>query len=80
MAEKVKTARDETAREETPGVLRPRIGDRVELRLPRLGVCSRGIVHYVDDLQILVKWDDGRSQSLRSTYADRIRILPADDD
>jgi hypothetical protein len=26
----------------------------------------RGIVFYVDQLQILVKWDDGRSQSLRA--------------
>jgi hypothetical protein len=26
----------------------------------------RGIVFYADQLQVLVKWDDGRSQSLRA--------------
>jgi hypothetical protein len=26
----------------------------------------RGIVFYADQLQILVKWEDGRSQSLRA--------------
>ena len=54
---------------------RPEIGDRIELRLPRLGVYPRGTVQYVDDLQILVKWDNGRSESLSSTYADRCRLV-----
>jgi hypothetical protein len=52
----------------------PRKGDRIQLRLPRLGVYPRGTVYYVDDLQILVKWDDGLSESLRGEFADRFRI------
>jgi hypothetical protein len=40
-------------------------GDRIELPRPHLGVRVRGIVFYSDQLQILVKWDNGRSQSLR---------------
>jgi hypothetical protein len=43
----------------------PSRGDRIELLRPHLGVRVRGIVFYADPLQILVKWDDGRSQSLR---------------
>jgi hypothetical protein len=53
----------------------PRKGDRIQMRLPRLGVYPRGTVYYVDDLQILVKWDDGLSESLRGEFADRFRIL-----
>jgi hypothetical protein len=30
-----------------------------------MGVRVRGTVFYSDELQILVKWDDGRSESLR---------------
>jgi hypothetical protein len=41
----------------------PAIGDRVEIR--RRGVSTRGIVHYADEIQVLVKWDDGSSSSLR---------------
>jgi hypothetical protein len=41
-------------------------GDRIELLRPHLGVRVRGMVFYADQLQILVKWDDGRSQSLRA--------------
>ena len=41
-------------------------GDRIELLPPHLGVRVRGIVFYSDQLQVLVKWDDGRSQSLRA--------------
>ena len=52
-----------------------RKGDRIELVLPRLGIPTRGTVYYVDDLQILVKWDDGRSESLRASFADRFRIV-----
>ena len=51
----------------------PHKGDRIELRLPRVGVFPRGTVYYVDDLQILVKWDNGRSESLRGAFA---RPLP----
>ena len=48
------------------------MGDRIEL--VRAGVTSRGRVHYADHLQVLVKWDDGRSSSLR-VDRDRFRIL-----
>lgn len=53
----------------------PQKGDRIQMRLPRLGIYPRGTVYYVDDLQILVKWDDGFSESLRGDFADRFRIL-----
>lgn len=53
----------------------PHKGDRIELCLPRLGIRPRGTVFYVDDLQVLVKWDDGRSESVRPTAADRFRII-----
>jgi hypothetical protein len=43
----------------------PSIGERIELLRPRMGVRVRGTVFYSDQLQILVKWDDGRSESLR---------------
>jgi hypothetical protein len=42
----------------------PRKGNRIELRRPATGVRTRGAVHYSDQLQILVKWDDGHSQSV----------------
>jgi hypothetical protein len=41
----------------------PTIGDRVQRRAA--GVSQYGTVHYADELQILVKWDDGSSSSLR---------------
>jgi hypothetical protein len=44
----------------------PTRGDRIELLHPRLGIRQRGKVFYADQLQILVKWDDGRSESLRA--------------
>jgi hypothetical protein len=47
----------------------PRIGDRVER--VRAGVSQRGTVHYADQLQALIKWDDGSSSSLR---LDRYRL------
>jgi hypothetical protein len=53
----------------------PRKGDRIEPHLSRMGIYRRGTVYYVDDLQILVKWDDGRSESLRGAFGDRFRIL-----
>jgi hypothetical protein len=43
----------------------PAKGDRIEAVRPRMGVRVRGTVFYSDQLQILVKWDDGRSESLR---------------
>jgi hypothetical protein len=56
----------------------PQKGDRIELGQPRNGVRLRGTVFYSDQLQILVKWDNGRSESLRPGV-DRVRILRADD-
>jgi hypothetical protein len=57
----------------------PHRGDRIELAGRRLGVSKRGTVHHVDDSQILVKWDDGRSQSLpRRKPADRFWLLEDD--
>lgn len=54
----------------------PNRGDRIELLQPRMGVRPRGTVFHVDQVQILVKWDDGRSQSLRPG-ADPFRIIEA---
>lgn len=52
----------------------PDKGDRVELGERRFGVVLRGTVQHVDQLQILVKWDDGSSRSLR-LGVDRFRII-----
>jgi hypothetical protein len=41
----------------------PNKGDRIEVL--RRGVQIRGTVWYVDQVQMLVEWDDGRSESLR---------------
>jgi hypothetical protein len=41
----------------------PNIGERIER--VRIGVSRRGTVHYADSMQVLVKWDDGSSSSLR---------------
>jgi hypothetical protein len=71
--------RPEARRDQEPWRI-PRQGDRIELVHPRLGIYPRGTVYYVDDLQILVKWDDGRSESLRANFADRFRILGDDVD
>lgn len=48
----------------------PTKGDRIELLRPRMGIRVRGTVFYADELQILVKWDDGRSESLRPAAKD----------
>ena len=40
----------------------PDKGDRIELL--RKGVPVRGTVFHADELQMLVKWDDGRSESV----------------
>jgi len=52
----------------------PQKGDRIELLQPRTGVRLRGTVFHVDQVQILVKWDDGRSESLRPGV-DLVRII-----
>ena len=54
----------------------PNPGDRIELLHARLGIRQRGRVFYADQLQILIKWDDGRSESLRAG-AQLFRILGA---
>jgi hypothetical protein len=41
----------------------PSKGDRIEHRW--LGVLKAGLVWYADQLQVLVKWDNGESSSLR---------------
>jgi hypothetical protein len=58
---------------EKPGLI-PAKGDRIELVQPRMGVRVRGTVFYSDQLQILVKWDDGRSEGIRPGI-DRFRII-----
>jgi hypothetical protein len=54
----------------------PNKGDRIELFRMKTGVRVRlvGTVFYADHVQILVKWDDGRSQSLRPGV-DRFRVV-----
>jgi hypothetical protein len=54
------------------GVWVPRVGERIERWVG--GLARVGTVHYSDDLQVLVKWDDGSSSSLR---VGRDRIYPA---
>jgi hypothetical protein len=41
----------------------PDKGDQVEQR--QMGVSRVGVVWYADQLQVLVKWQDGKSSSLR---------------
>lgn len=50
----------------------PSWGDRIEQT--RLGVRRTGTVWYADQLQVLVRWDEGGSSSLR-LGVDGIRIL-----
>jgi hypothetical protein len=65
--------REETHEDESWKLI-PSKGERIELLRPRMGVRMRGTVFYSDELQILVKWDDGRSESLRPGV-DRFRIV-----
>ena len=46
----------------------PNEGDRIGLL--RMGVPVRGTVFYADELQMPVKWDDGRSENLRRAVTD----------
>jgi hypothetical protein len=43
----------------------PSKGDRIELLLPGMGVPLRGTLFYVDELQVLVKWDTTRRDHQR---------------
>jgi hypothetical protein len=52
----------------------PSKGDRIELLRTQTGVRLRGTVYYADQLQILVRWDNNQSQSLR-VGVDRFRII-----
>jgi hypothetical protein len=54
--------------------LLPTRGDRIELPECRFGLPIRGTVQHVDQVQILVKWDDRHSRSLR-VGIDRFRII-----
>jgi hypothetical protein len=75
-AEWTRALADRIQREaESDKAILPQKGDRIELVNGPFGVSARGTVEYVDQLQILVKWDDGRSSSLR-VGTDRFRILP----
>ncbi len=53
----------------------PSRGDRIEQT--RLGIRRTGTVWYADQLQLLVKWDEGGSSSLRLDAAG-VRILERD--
>ena len=46
----------------------PSKGDRIAQR--RTGISRTGVVWYADQLQVLIKWDDGNSSSLRLAEAD----------
>jgi hypothetical protein len=70
----IKDAPQNTNGARRPSELIPRRHERVERS--RLGVLERGTVFYSDQLQILVKWDNGRSQSLRPGR-DRFRVIPS---
>jgi hypothetical protein len=59
---------------EGEGHVIPGAGD--EITIVRAGVTRRGRVHYADRLQVLVKWDDGRSSSLRIGDIP-FRVIPA---
>jgi hypothetical protein len=47
----------------SPAHIVPSRGDEIEVR--RTGVNRHGRVQYADHVQILVKWNDGGSSSLR---------------
>ena len=50
----------------------PSKGERIEVR--RTGISVRGTVFYSDQMQILVKGDNGRSSSLR-VGSDRFAVV-----
>jgi len=48
-------------------------GDRIET--VRMGVAQCGHVEFVSALQVLVKWDNGRSSGLRLDRGDQFRLV-----
>jgi len=64
----------ESAHDDGESVQIPSKGERIELVRTQTGVRLRGTVFYSDQIQILVKWDNGRSQSLRPG-TDAFRII-----
>jgi hypothetical protein len=56
----------------------PNRGDQVEQH--RIGVSRRGVVWYADQLQVLVKWQDGTSSSLRLGRDQFAIRTPAEED
>jgi hypothetical protein len=73
LAADLSAVRNAVNKAEEPGRI-PSKGDRIQLLRTRTGVRLNGTVYYSDQLQILVKWDNGLSQSLR-VGVDRYRIL-----
>jgi hypothetical protein len=69
----IKDAPQDTNDARRPSERIPRRHERVERS--RLGISERGTVFYSDQLQILVKWDNGRSESLRPGR-DPFRVIP----
>jgi hypothetical protein len=56
----------------------PAPGDRIEVCIPRLSGKRRGTIEYLDELQILVRWNDGTSGSLRrGVFEDRFSVVTA---
>jgi hypothetical protein len=66
--------RQDAAHDDGENVRLPNKGERIELLQKETGIRLRGTVFYSDQLQILVKCDNGRSQSLR-VGRDRFRII-----
>lgn len=52
----------------------PSKGQRIAYLHPDSRACTRGTIHYADQLPILVKWDDGSSSSLR-VGTDHFRLI-----
>ena len=63
-------------RDSPDNIRQPAFGQRIALT--RAGIKRCGTVHYADALQILVKWDDGGSSSLR-VGRDAFTVVPLDD-